>query len=99
MMDFDWITAGAVICFSSYATMLIVAETQPEINEYGEEEYTIPGYLLLAGAFVIKWTIKTAAKIIGYYRNGNKGSVIVQSVEGEEEIETSSSTNEYELVI
>lgn len=96
MTDFDWISATGVAMASGYLTLFFVAETQPEINEYGEEEYSIPGYLFLAGAFVIKWSVKTAARIIGYCIIGNKGSVIAQI---EEEEESSSFIGEHELVI
>lgn len=37
--------------------MAAFAETEPTINEYGEEEYSFPGYLLLFGANVVKWGI------------------------------------------
>lgn len=42
---------------SSYLTIAAFAETEPTINEYGEEEYTLSGRVLRFGANVISWGI------------------------------------------
>lgn len=90
MMNFDWIGATGIAVISSYVTLAIVAETQPIIDEDGYEDYTIPGYLLLAGAFVIKWSVKTTLRLIGYNK---KREIVRPSVEDDEE------SSEYELVV
>ena len=98
-MSINLIGIGCVATVSSYLTLAMVAETEPTVNEYGEEEYSIKGYLLLAGAFVIKWGIKKVMQIIGYERVSNEDDVIYP-VEGEAWIEESSGLlNEYELVV
>lgn len=56
---------------SSYLMMAVITETQPIINEDGEEECSVPAYILLAGAFVIKWAVKKVIKIIEYRKERN----------------------------
>ena len=53
-MAFDLVSAGCVAVVSGYLTLLLVSESEPQINEDGEEEYTLGGYLLLCTANGIK---------------------------------------------
>ena len=63
MTEIDIINGTGIAIVSSYLTVAIVSETTPKINKYGEEEYSLAGYILLASATLIKLPIKLFLEI------------------------------------
>lgn len=90
-----------------YVTLAMLAETEPFINEEGEEEYTLSGYLLLSAAYIIKWPFEKIAQLIKERRE-TKGEVTeipnnqIHDWVHEPQVDTieiAKSDNEYEIVI
>ena len=95
MTDFDLIGAAGVAVISSYLTLYVTDEVKPKINEDGEYKYSLPGYLVMVGATLIKWSIR---KIMGLF--GVKEAEYGISVEDQEvEFETESLISKHELLI
>lgn len=88
MSDVDIITIGGVAFLSSYLTLAVVGISEPTTNKYGEEEYTIPGYCLMAAATLIKWSIRITLVLFG----GGKAEIVEKVAEQPPE-----STNEFQL--
>ena len=65
-MAFDLVSAGCVAAVSGYITLYLVSDSEPFINEDGEEEYTLSSYVKLGGAYVMKCALKKALGLIGY---------------------------------
>ena len=108
----SWFLASAACgaIASGAVTIALVAETEPFINEEGEEEYTLSGYLLLAATYPIKWVIRKTIKLCQSFGSvKDPPSTII--VEDNEETrwkaetrnrlnkETIVSSNDFELVI
>lgn len=89
-MSWDSVSTACVVTASCYVTLAIVAETEPYINEEGEEEYTLSGYLLLTGAYMMKWPFK---KLFEWIRPQKK------RVTHEMKAEKAATDNENELII
>ena len=81
-----------VAFLSSWVTLALVTETEPIINEEGEEEYSTKGLIVLGGLYAIRWSFETIKKLF----NGRKPEkVVIQEPAKEEEHHNS----KHELVI
>ena len=95
-MSWTMVSVACGALASSAVTLAIMAETEPFINEEGEEEYTLSGYLLLTTAYIIKWPFKKLFELI----SGNKTVRSKQYEEIEEvEVEMVETDNEFELIV
>ena len=87
-----------------YVTLAMLAETEPYINDDGEEEYTLSGYLLLSASYIIKWPFEKIAQLIKERREtvvelpDNKIHDWVHEPQVDT-IEIVKSENEYEIVV
>ncbi len=73
-------------------TISIVADTRPYVNEYGEEDYTLSGYLLLSAAHLIKWPFKKLFELV-------RPQQTYEEPRKDVEIEIVETDSEYELII
>ena len=64
----SWALTG-VACIaitSSYLTVYLLSDSEPYINEDGEEEYSLSSYVKYGVAYVIKCTVKKVLESIGF---------------------------------
>ena len=89
-MELDFISVAGIGFISSLATLALVAETEPQIDEEsGEEYYSTKGYIILAISYVIRGGFDLIRSLIV------KEEEVVEEVK---EIEAPT-RNGYELVI
>ena len=96
MADFDFIGAAGVAVISSYLTLYVTDEVKPKINEDGEYEYSLPGYLVMVGATLIKWSIR---RIVGLFGIDEDTQLYVEDTEITFKDDESGGVYEYELSI
>ena len=100
-MEISMLTMGGIVMASGY---IVITLTTPHINEQGEEEYSLPGRILLAGADAIKWVYDKMVGWIGYLIGGEKqnDNVVLFNppsiVEGEP-VDFIRAVDEYEIVV
>ena len=90
-MEITMLTMGGVVVSSGYVAILL---TTPYVNEEGEEEYSLPGTVLLAGASAIKWVYNKITGWIDYLIGGRSHEEIVDDDDGFLRADT-----EYEIVV
>ena len=90
-MELDFISVTGIGFISSLATLALVAETEPQIDEEsGEEYYTTKGYIILTISYIVRSGFNLIKRLIV-----KEEEVIVEEVK---EIETPV-RNGYELII
>ena len=91
-MELDFISVTGIGFISSLATLALVAETEPQIDEEsGEEYYTTKGYIILTISYIVRSGFNLIKRLIVK----EEEEVIV---EGVKEIEMPV-RNGYELII
>jgi len=90
-MELDFISVTGIGFISSLATLALVAETEPQVDEEsGEEYYTTKGYIILTISYIVRSGFNLIKRLIV-----KEEEVIVEEVK---EIETPV-RNGYELII
>ena len=89
-MELDFISVAGIGFISSLVTLALVAETEPQIDDDGEEYYTTKGYIILTISYVIRSGFNLIKRLIV-----KEEEEIVEEVK---EIEAPT-RNGYELII
>ena len=78
---------GGIVVASSYVAITL---TTPYVNEKGEEEYSLPGYILLTGTNAIGWVFDKVFTLLGFLFGAERENarVLNSTADGKEDKET-----------
>lgn len=90
MTDLNLFAVGTAAFVGSWITLAAVAETTPIVNDEGQEEYSVKGYMILASYAAVRWCYEKVLGLFGYE---------FENVSHDETETTDDDSNEYELII